>query len=100
MKGTLKSMVAKGMAAGLVAGAWMLAAPAKADAQVVVGVQVGRPVVVYPNDYARRAYYERLRIEEARRAEIARHEAWVRHEEWLRMHRGAPYPYSYYGYGR
>ena len=49
MKSTLKAMVAKVMTAGLVAGALVLAAPAKAEAQqFVVGVQVGRPVV-YPD---------------------------------------------------
>ncbi len=102
MKATLKSMVAKVMTAGLMAGALMFAAPKKAEAQQFsVGVQIGRPVV-YPDYYARRNYYDRLRWEQARRAEIARQEwlrrqEFLRHEQWMRMHRGAPYPYQYYG---
>ena len=104
MKATLKSMIAKGMTAGLLAGAFLFATPDKAQAaQVNIGVQIGAPVV-YPNDYyARRAYYERLRLEQARRAEIARREAfirhqeWLRHEQWVRTHGRAPYPYRYYG---
>jgi len=104
MKSTLKSMIAKGMTAGLMAGAFLFAAPKKAEAaQVNIGVQFGAPVV-YPNDYyARRDYYDRLRWEEARRAEIARreefirHQEWLRHEQWERMHRYAPYPDRYYG---
>jgi len=96
MKVTLKAMIVKGMT-GLLAGALAMAVPQKAEAaQFVVGVEVGRPVV-YPDYYARRAYYDHLRWEEARRAEIARHDAWVRHEEWARMHRVGPYPYRYYG---
>jgi hypothetical protein len=100
MKATLKLMIAKVMTAGLLAGALMVAAPKKAEAaQVNIGVQFGRPVV-YPDYYARRAYYDHLRAEEARRAEIARHDAWVRHEEWVRVHRAEPYPYPYRYYGR
>ena len=105
MKATLKSMVLKGMTAGLLAGAFLFAAPKKADAQVNIGVQIGRPVV-YPDYYARRNYYDRLRWEEARRAEIARRDAdarqqeWLRHEQWARMHSHAPYPYRYGYYGR
>jgi len=97
MKATLKAMVGKVMAAGFLAGALMLAGPAKAEAQqFVVGVQVGRPVV-YPDYYSRRAYYDHLRWEEARRAEIARREAWIRHQEWERARRFGPDPYRYYG---
>ena len=93
----MKSILAKMMTAGFLAGALMLAGPVKAEAQQFsVGVQIGRPVV-YRDYYARRAYYDRLRWEEARRAEIARHDAWVRHEQWARMHRVAPYPYRSYG---
>jgi hypothetical protein len=98
MKATqMKSMITKVMTAGLVAGAFLFAGPKKAEAaQVNIGVQIGRPVV-YPDYYAqRRAYYDRLRWEEARRAEIARREAW-RHEQWVRAHRYAPRPYGYYG---
>jgi len=104
MKATLKSMIAKGMTAGLLAGTFLFATPKKAEAaQVNIGVQIGAPVV-YPNGYyGRRAYYERLRLEQARRAEIARresfirHQEWMRHEQWVRTHRSAPYPYGYYG---
>jgi hypothetical protein len=106
MKATLKSMVVKGMTAGLLAGAFLFAAPKKADAQqFAIGVQIGRPVV-YPDYYARRDYYDRLRWEEARRDEIARREAFIRQQEWLRheqrerMHSYAPYPYRYGYYGR
>ena len=64
MKATLKAMIAKGMTAGLLAGAFLLASPKKAEAaQVNLDVQIGRPVV-YPDYYAqRRAYYDRLRWE-------------------------------------
>ena len=97
MKATLKAMIAKGMTAGLLAGAFLLVSPKKAEAaQVTLGVQIGRPVV-YPDYYGqRRAYDDRLRLEQARRDEIARREAW-RHEQWMRAHRVAPYPYGYYG---
>jgi hypothetical protein len=84
MKSTnVKAMVAKVMTVGLLAGAFVMAAPAKADAQ-----QFGAVVEVgYPHlDYSRRDYYERQRIEA-----IRRHDEWLRHEEWLRSHR-------YYGW--
>jgi hypothetical protein len=77
----VKAMVAKGLTVGLLAGAFVLAAPAKADAQrVVVGVEVGYP----HNDYARRDYYDHARFEQERR-----------HEEWVRAH--YRYGYGYYG---
>lgn len=42
MKATLKSMIAKGMTAGLLAGAFLFATPKKAEAaQVNIGVQFG-----------------------------------------------------------
>jgi hypothetical protein len=76
-----KAMLAKGMVAGLLMGAVALAAPAKAQAQVVVGVQFGRPAYPVVPAYAYdRAYYERLRCERERR------EAWLRHEAWEREH--------------
>ena len=84
MKSTnVKAMVAKVMTVGLLAGAFVMAAPAKADAQ-----QFGAVVEVgYPHyDYSRRDYFEFQR-----REAIRRHEEWVRHEEWLRAHR-------YYGW--
>jgi hypothetical protein len=75
----VKAMVAKGLTAGFLAGAFVLAAPAKADAQrLIVGVQVG-----YPHyDYARRDFYDHVRFEQERR-----------HEEWVRAHDH----YRYYG---
>jgi hypothetical protein len=69
----VKAMVAKGVTVGLLAGAFVLAAPAKAQAQVVV--QVGYPHYVYGPDY-----YARLRFDEARR-----------HAEWVRVHEFHPY---------
>jgi hypothetical protein len=65
-------MVAKVMTVGMLAGAFVLAAPAKAEAQgFAVGVEVG-----YPHyDYARRDRYE-----------FERREAFVRHQEWVRAH--------------
>ena len=74
-----KAMIAKGVTVGLLAGAFALAAPAKADAQVVV--QVGYPHYVYGPDY-----YARLRFEEARR-----------HEEWVRAHEFERYHYDHRG---
>jgi hypothetical protein len=72
----VKAMVAKGVTVGLLAGAFALAAPAKAEAQVVV--QVGYPHYVYGPDY-----YARLRFDEARR-----------HAEWVRVHEFHPYRYG------
>ena len=73
-----KAMIAKGVTVGLLAGAVVLAAPAKANAQVVLGVGFGAPY------YGRPGYYERLRIEEARR-----------HAEWVRAHERDRYRYGY-----
>jgi hypothetical protein len=72
-----KSMLKKGLTVGLLAGAVALAAPAKANAEVVVGVGVA-PYYGYRGP----GYYERLRIEELRR-----HDAWVRAHE--------PFQYGY-----
>ena len=72
----VKAMVAKGVTVGLLAAAFVLAAPAKAQAQVVV--QVGYPHYVYGPDY-----YARLRFDEARR-----------HAEWVRVHEFHPYRYG------
>ena len=97
MKATqVKSLVAKVMTAGVLAGALMFVTPAKAGAQQFsVGVQIGRPAV-YPDYYARRDYYDRLRWEQARRAEIARRE-WIRRQEWLR-HEHREHGYDAYDY--
>ena len=74
----VKSMLVKGVTVGLLAGAVVMAAPAKANAAVVIGVGVGAPY------YGRPGYYERLRIEEARR-----------HAEWVRAHERDRYRYGY-----
>ena len=74
----VKSMLVKGVTVGLLAGAVVLSAPAKANAEVVVGVGFGAPY------YGRPGYYERLRIEEARR-----------HAEWVRAHERDRYGYGY-----
>jgi hypothetical protein len=82
-------MVAKGITAGLLAGAFLFAGPKKAEAQVSVGVQIGGPVV-YPGYYGRqgyypnRNYYERLRFEQERRAAFERQQAWERRQAWIR----------------
>lgn len=73
----VKAMVAKVMTVGLLAGAVMMAAPAKAQAQgFAVGVQVG---------YPHYGYYPRDRYEFDRR------QAFIRHEEWVHGRR-------FYGY--
>jgi hypothetical protein len=79
MKSTnVKSLIAKVMTVGLLAGAVVLAAPAKAEAQgVAFGLQVG-----YPHyDYSRRDAFEFQRREAIRRQEE------IRRAEWLRAHR-------------
>ena len=77
----VKAMVAKGVTVGLLAGAFVLAAPAKADAQqFAVGVQVGYPHYYGPD------YHARLRFEQQR---------W--HEEWARAHEFGRYHYGYRG---
>jgi hypothetical protein len=90
MKATqMKSMITKMMTAGLLAGALLFAGPKKADAQQFsIGVQFGTPAygygyTAYPDYYARRSYYEHLRVEQARRAEIERQE-WLRRQAWAR----------------
>jgi hypothetical protein len=74
----VKAMVAKGVTVGLLAGAFVLAAPAKANAQQsAVGVQVGYPY----HGYYGPDYYARLRFEQERR-----HAEWVRAHEYQRYH--------------
>ncbi len=69
----VKAMVIKGVTVSLLAGAFAMAAPAKAQAeQFAVGVRVGAPYYGYYGP----DYYARLRIEQERR----------RHEEWVRAH--------------
>ena len=92
----VKAMFGKVMAAGLVAGAVALLAPAKAEAQRIgVGVQFGAPVY---QGYGGYGYHGRDAY--ARQLQWERHEAWVRHEEWVRAHEYrhlgyGPRPYSY-----
>ena len=77
----VKAMVAKGVTVGLLAGAFVLVAPAKADAQQFgVAVQVAYPHYYGPD------YYARLRFEQQRR-----------HEEWVRAHEFGRYHYGYRG---
>jgi len=81
----VKAMVVKAMTVGMLAGAFILAAPVKAQAQGFgVRVQVGYPP--YSRDY-----YERLRFERERRDAFLRQQAWLRHQALERDHR--------YGYG-
>jgi hypothetical protein len=69
----VKMMVAKGMMAVLAAGAFMIASPAKANAQgFAVGVEVGYPHAFY----GRPGYFE-----------FERRQEFLRHEEWMRAHR-------------
>ncbi|WP_353069770.1 hypothetical protein RBB75_05065 [Tunturibacter empetritectus] len=85
----VKAMVAKGVTVGLLAGAFVLAAPVKADAQqFAVGVRVGYPAYYgYP---AYRCYgpdyYARQRFEQERR-----------HDEWVRAHEFERYHYDHRG---
>ena len=90
-----KAMVAKGLTVGLLAGAFVLAAPTKAQAQFAIGVQVGGPHYDYARqdyyDGGRRGYYEHERLDQERR-EIARQQAFERQREfdqhlaWQRAH--------------
>ncbi|MBB5342222.1 hypothetical protein [Tunturibacter empetritectus] len=80
----VKAMVAKGVTVGLLAGAFVLAAPAKADAQqFAVGVRAGYPAYYgYPAyRYYGPDYYARRRFEQERR-----HDEWVRAHEYERYH--------------
>jgi len=61
------------MLTGVAAAALMVANPAKAQAEVVVGVRAG-----YPARYG---------VVAERRPEFLRREAIVRHDEWVRAHR-------------
>ena len=75
-------MVAKVMTAGLLAGAFVLVAPVKAEAQDFgIGVQIG-----YPHyDYSHRDYYEHQRFEEERREAYARQQEFLRQQAWQRQ---------------
>ncbi len=101
----VKAMVAKSLTVGLLAGAFVLAAPAKADAQIAIGVQFGAPVYDGYNDYYARQRYEQYRRQQAfeaqqayaRQQAWAQHEAWERREAWEREHdyRRDGYAYGY-----
>ena len=80
---SVKSMMAKGVTVGLLAGAIALAAPAKAEAQqFAVGVQFGSPAYGYvaPGDYYARQRYEEYCRQQAR----LQHDAWVRQQAYNR----------------
>ena len=86
---SLKGILTKVVVAGALAGAVLIAAPQKAEAQKIrIGVQFGQPGYYAPAapDYGygyREDYYARERREEFERREaIARHEAWERRERW------------------
>jgi hypothetical protein len=82
---SVKSMMAKGVTVGLLAGAIALAAPAKAEAQqFAIGVQFGSPAYGYvaPGDYYARQRYEEYCRQQAR----LQHEAFVRQQAWVRQH--------------
>ncbi|HEY1995441.1 MAG TPA: hypothetical protein VGG81_13625 [Edaphobacter sp.] len=86
---SVKSMVRKGVTVGLMAGAFALAAPAKAQAQqFAVGVQFGSPSYGYvaPGDYYARQRYEELCRQRAFAAQqaYARQQAWAQHEAFER----------------
>jgi hypothetical protein len=72
----VKAIVAKMMTVGLLAGAFALAVPVKAQAETFVSVGVG-----YPHYVVRPAFFN---FEQ--REAIRRHEEFVRHEEWVRAH--------------
>jgi len=75
----VKGMVAKVLTVGFLAGAVVMFAPTKAQAQEVI-VGVGGP-------YARHNFYERERIEAFRRhEEFERRREFFRHEEFRRFH--------------
>jgi hypothetical protein len=89
----VKAMITKGVTVGLLAGAFALAGPAKAQAQQwAVGVQFGTPYVApYYGDP--RDYYARERYEEYRRQQ-----AWIQHERQEAWERQRDYDRYAYGY--
>ncbi|HXE09469.1 MAG TPA: hypothetical protein VN612_16315 [Acidobacteriaceae bacterium] len=90
---THKSTLTKSLLGVVGAGALLVSAPAKSDAQVYVAARFGRPAAVVVE--ARPTAYEIRRREEIRRDEIRREEI-RRHEEWLRAHRHDRAHYGYY----
>jgi hypothetical protein len=94
-RSNVKSMVVKVMTVGFLAGAFVMAASMKAQAQGFdLGVQIGYPHYDYGHrDYLERERWERERCEAIarqqafeRRQAFLRHEAWERREAW--EHRG------------
>ena len=76
----VKGIVTKAIVATVAAGALLFAAPTKSQAQVVVGLRIGRPAPVYVAPapiYAAPYGY----------GFYARREAIIRHDEWVRDHR-------------
>ena len=93
--GGFKAMVAKVMTVGLLAGAFVLVAPTKAQAQGFgIGVQIGGPRYDYARqdsyDGGRRGYYDSGRRDyyEQERREIYRREAFERQREAPRQQDG------------
>ena len=77
---TIKNLAAKFAITGLAAGAFVLASPAKSQAQqFAVGVQFGHPAYVVDRDDYR--YGRDFRAREAREA-YARRQAYLAHERW------------------
>ncbi len=75
----VKAMVAKVLTVGFLAGAFVMAAPAKAEAQgFAVGVRFGAPVYVAPR-------YVALVYGYGYGYDVRRHDEWVRHEEFERQ---------------
>lgn len=94
----VKAMVAKVMTVGLLAGAFAMAAPAKAQAQgFSVGVRFGQPVYQGYDD--RRGYWEHERFERERREAYARQVAFERQQEFLR-HEAWERQQRFYGHDR
>jgi len=79
----IKNLAAKFAITGLTAGAFVLASPAKSQAQqFAVGVQFGHPAyVVDRDDYRYYGAREEFREHEAREA-YARRQAYLAHERW------------------
>jgi hypothetical protein len=79
----VKAMVAKMLVGGFLAGALLMAAPHKAEAQqFAVGVHFGGPRYGYYHD------------DHIRREEFRRHDEFVRNEEWRRIHEHRGYRYD------
>ncbi|RXH57643.1 hypothetical protein [Granulicella sibirica] len=94
----------KVIAAGVLAGAVLMAAPQKAEAQQFgVSVGVGRPYggPVYERGFRDDRFRDdRGFYAERRRDEFRRQEAFARQERWDREHRFYRAPAYGFGYGR